>query len=584
MGKHDKNEKIENIENATKTKNVGKKEKRKFKFVFKIAIVIVFLALIVAILYLASHNYIRDDITDKINLIINNGNVTTSLKKDIYVQDGIIYLSQADIDNFFDHSVIYDEKYDQIITCSEKKVAVLPIGKNQIQVNSSNTTIKGGAIQKEGTYYLPISELGDVYNIQTTYLAQNNVVTINSLDRECSIATIAKNSSIKYKPTFFSRTVAKVEEGESVTIANRSEYPVPEGWTRVRTEDGILGYIQTNKMGAINQIRETIEMKPKIKGTVSLVWDYFSQYYTAPDRNGTTIEGINVVSPTFFRLEQAGKGNILANVGEEGESYVSWAHKQNYQVWPMLSNESLNDTTSEILRDYKLRESLINQIVQYIIKYDLDGINIDFENMYEADKDYFSRFLIELEPRLNEIGAVLSVDVTAPDGAPNWSMCYDRYTIGKVADFIIFMGYDQYGISSTEAGTTAGCDWVEANITKFLGQEGVPAEKLILGMPFYTRFWEEKDGKLISKDTVNMNKIDNVIPNNVEKQWDENLKQYYIEYKENDVTCKMWIEDETSFKAKLNLVTEYHLAGAAYWTKGMEKDSIWKVVSETLGI
>lgn len=584
MGKHDKNEKIENIENATKTKNVGKKEKRKFKFVFKIAIVIVFLALIVAILYLASHNYIRDDITDKINLIINNGNVTTSLKKDIYVQDGIIYLSQADIDNFFDHSVIYDEKYDQIITCSEKKVAVLPIGKNQIQVNSSNTTIKGGAIQKEGTYYLPISELGDVYNIQTTYLAQNNVVTINSLDRECSIATIAKNSSIKYKPTFFSRTVAKVEEGESVTIANRSEYPVPEGWTRVRTEDGILGYIQTNKMGAINQIRETIEMKPKIKGTVSLAWDYFSQYYTAPDRNGTTIEGINVVSPTFFRLEQAGKGNILANVGEEGESYVSWAHKQNYQVWPMLSNESLNDTTSEILRDYKLRESLINQIVQYIIKYDLDGINIDFENMYEADKDYFSRFLIELEPRLNEIGAVLSVDVTAPDGAPNWSMCYDRYTIGKVADFIIFMGYDQYGISSTEAGTTAGCDWVEANITKFLGQEGVPAEKLILGMPFYTRFWEEKDGKLISKDTVNMNKIDNVIPNNVEKQWDENLKQYYIEYKENDVTCKMWIEDETSFKAKLNLVTEYHLAGAAYWTKGMEKDSIWKVVSETLGI
>lgn len=584
MGKHDKNEKIENIENATKTKNVGKKEKRKFKFVFKIAIVIVFLALIVAILYLASHNYIRDDITDKINLIINNGNVTTSLKKDIYVQDGIIYLSQADIDNFFDHSVIYDEKYDQIITCSEKKVAVLPIGKNQIQVNSSNTTIKGGAIQKEGTYYLPISELGDVYNIQTTYLAQNNVVTINSLDRECSIATIAKNSSIKYKPTFFSRTVAKVEEGESVTIANRSEYPVPEGWTRVRTEDGILGYIQTNKMGAINQIRETIEMKPKIKGTVSLVWDYFSQYYTAPDRNGTTIEGINVVSPTFFRLEQAGKGNILANVGEEGESYVSWAHKQNYQVWPMLSNESLNDTTSEILRDYKLRESLINQIVQYIIKYDLDGINIDFENMYEADKDYFSRFLIELEPRLNEIGAVLSVDVTAPDGAPNWSMCYDRYTIGKVADFIIFMGYDQYGISSTEAGTTAGCYWVEANITKFLGQEGVPAEKLILGMPFYTRFWEEKDGKLISKDTVNMNKIDNVIPNNVEKQWDENLKQYYIEYKENDVTCKMWIEDETSFKAKLNLVTEYHLAGAAYWTKGMEKDSIWKVVSETLGI
>ena len=592
MGKHDKSEKIEKAENidlenkdnlVNRTKKEGETEKRKSKIVLKIIIVAIFLALVIGVLYLASNNYIRDDITNRINLIINNGNVTTSLQKDVYVQDGIVYLSQPDIDNFFDHSVTYDENYDQIITCSEKKVAVLPIGKNQIQVNSSNVTIKGGAIQKDDTYYIPISELGDVYNIQTTYLAENNVVTIDSLDRECSIATIAKNSSIKYKPTVFSRTVAKVEQGESVTIANRSEYPVPDGWTRVRTQNGTLGYIQTNKMGTINQIRETIETEPKIEGTVSLVWDYFSQYYTAPDRSGTTIEGVNVVSPTFFRLEQAGKGNVLTNVGEDGENYIAWAHEQNYQVWPMLSNESLNDTTSEILRDYKLRESLINQIVQYIVQYDLDGINIDFENMYEADKDYFSRFLIELEPRLNEIGAVLSVDVTAPDGAPNWSLCYDRYTIGRVADFIIFMGYDQYGVSSTEAGTTAGCDWVEVNITKFLGQEGVPAEKLILGMPFYTRFWEEQNGELISKDTVNMNRIDNLLPSNVEKKWDENLKQYYVEYEDNGVTCKMWIEDETSFKAKLDLVKEYNLAGAAYWTKGMEKDSIWEIVAETLG-
>ena len=72
-------------------------------------------------------------------------------------------------------------------------------------------------------------------------------------------------------------------------------------------------------MGTINQIRETIETEPKIEGTVSLVWEYFSQYYTAPDRKGTTIEGVNVVAPAFFRLEQAGKGNILTNVGEDGK-------------------------------------------------------------------------------------------------------------------------------------------------------------------------------------------------------------------------------------------------------------------------
>ena len=36
----------------------------------------------------------------------------------------------------------------------------------------------------------------------------------------------------------------------------------------------------------------------------------------------------------------------------------------------------------------------------------------------------FNRFLIELEPRLNEMGKVLTVDVTAPDGSETWSMCF----------------------------------------------------------------------------------------------------------------------------------------------------------------
>ena len=152
-----------------------------------------------------------------------------------------------------------------------------------------------------------------------------------------------------------------------------------------------------------------------------------------------------------------------------------------------------------------LRHDLIENIISLVLKYDLDGINIDFENMHDEDKDLFSRFIIELKPRLNEIGAVLSVDVTAPDGSPEWSLCYDRYTIAQIADYIVFMGYDQYGESATTPGTNAGYNWVEANIQKFLGQEGVEADKLILGMyngylnPIFTkeantRVYKSKDG------------------------------------------------------------------------------------------
>src|SRR5699024_769358 len=140
-------------------------------------------------------------------------------------------------------------------------------------------------------------------------------------------------------------------------------------------------------------------------------------------------------------------------------------------VWPSISNNSYIETTAEIMRDYNLRQDLIENIISLIVQYDLDGINIDFEYMHDEDKDLFSRFIIELKPRLNEMGAVLSVDVTAPDGSEEWSLCFDRHVIGDVADYIVFMAYDQYGNSSAVAGTNSGYDWVKANVDKFLGQE-----------------------------------------------------------------------------------------------------------------
>ena len=193
----------------------------------KILIVIILAISIIGLFYLVSNNYVKDEIADKTNFIINNNNVTTSLKYDLLLQDGVVYISMDDISNFFDNTITYDEEYDHIITCSEKKTASMPIGENVIQINSANVTLKAGVIKKDNTYYIPISELGDVYNISTTYIEGTNIVTVDSLDREYSIATTTKNVSVKYKPTTFSRTVAKVEQGSTLIIANRSEFPVP---------------------------------------------------------------------------------------------------------------------------------------------------------------------------------------------------------------------------------------------------------------------------------------------------------------------------------------------------------------------
>ena len=247
----------------------------------------------------------------------------------------------------------------------------------------------------------------------------------------------------------------------------------------------------------------------------------------------------------------------------------------------MVSNNANKDTTSTILNSYTLRTNMINTIVSLANKYNLDGINIDFENMNESDKSMFSRFIIELEPKLKEAGKTLSVDVTAPDGGGDWSECYERDVIGNVADYIVFMAYDQNGAYSSKEGTTAGYNWVETNLNKFIKREEIPSNKIVLGMPFYTRLWKEENGNITSK-TVNMKNIDTVIPSDIQRIWDDTLKQNYVEYTQDSAVYKMWIEDEMSIKEKVGLVRKYNLAGVASWEKDREKNTIWAVIKAEL--
>lgn len=146
------------------------------------------------------------------------------------------------------------------------------------------------------------------------------------------------------------------------------------------------------------------------------------------------------------------------------------------------------------------------------------------------------------------------------------------------------MAYDQYGVSSTKAGTTAGYNWVKLSLNKFLQTEEIESDKIILAVPFYTRIWTtDTNGKTTSK-TVDMKNIDNVIPDNVEKKWDEELKQNYVEYADGENKKQIWIEDMDSLKAKISLIKENNLAGIGSWQKGMETDNVWKMIKEELGL
>ncbi len=553
-----------------------KEKKERTHWIRKFIIIAIFIAFIGVIINLAP-NYIRKNTKGKISVIINNNDVTESMKLDAYVdENNIVYMSTKDIANFFDEDIFYDNKYDQIITTSETKVAVLPIDKNEITVNGSNLKISGAATKKQGEFYLPFSEMQDVYHVEVNYEKESNILTIDSLDKEQRKANVSKDISVKYKPTVLSKTLDKVKQGNSVVVIEELE----GGWSKVRTSLGYIGY--TKDIANVYMVRENMETKKQIEGKVSIAWDYYTS--NVPSRTGTTINGINVISPSFAELVNLGKGDLYVKIGTKGQEYITWAHSQGYKVWPMISNAcspDIQDTTTEILQDYKLREKLINNIVNLVLTYQLDGINIDFEYMKSSNKDMFSQFIIELAPRLRDYGKVLSVDVTAPDGSADWSECYNRNKLAEVADYLIFMAYDQYGNASKEAGTTAGADWVEVNLKKFIDREEVAPSKLILGMPFYTRLWKES-GSNLSSEVILMKSIDSTLPSDVERKWDDSKKQYYVEYQKNGRTYKMWLEEETSIKAKFALMKQYNLAGAAYWQKDFETSDIWNMIAEEI--
>lgn len=207
------------------------KEKKKGNILIKIIIVAIFLTLVGVIINIAP-NYIQEtELKGKINLIINNNNVTTSLKYEVYVDENdTVYISSKDIANFFDSSIYYDNKYDQIITTSDTKTCTIGLNKKEMYVNSSKVNIYSMAIKKDGTFYLPFSEMKKVYNVDIKYSKESKIVTIDSLNREQKMGNSAKDANVKYKPTVFSKTIDKVEKGESVVVIEKEN-----GWNKVRT-------------------------------------------------------------------------------------------------------------------------------------------------------------------------------------------------------------------------------------------------------------------------------------------------------------------------------------------------------------
>ncbi|WP_442600259.1 glycosyl hydrolase family 18 protein [Neobacillus sp. D3-1R] len=482
-----------------------------------------------------------------------------------------------------DDSIIFDESSQSIILTTKNKVVQMPTESLTYYVNEKPVKLHVPTTQtSNGELYVAVEPLLSYYPIQYEILTETNAVWVQQNGDELVHAKVSEKEvhpeklRLRVNPTLRSPYLAVVIEGEKLFYEGEKEK-----YYLVRKENGIRGYLQKElvdkgKSEKISIIREekSVVLK-KIDGPIKLTWE--AVYNRNPDPTKLPkMPGINVVSPTWFELENS-DGNIK-NLGSL--DYVKWAHKREYQVWALFSNAFDPELTHLAFKNYETRQKMIRELLHYSQMYHLDGINFDIENVNLEDGPFITQFMREATPLLHEAGLTVSMDITFISSSSNWSAFYEREKLGTIVDYLMVMAYDEHWGSSPIAGSVASLPWVEENMEELL--KIVPHEKLILGVPLYTRLWKEEiltDGQTkVSSKAFSMTKIKEwLVENKLKPSYDHLSGQNYAEVflKEENATYRVWLEDELSLKKRADLVLKYELAGVASWSRFFADDTAW---------
>lgn len=423
----------------------------------------------------------------------------------------------------------------------------------------------------ENGVYLSIGLVANYTDIRVTAYdsAEHKRIFINNNWDAQQTAQVSEKGNVRVKGGVKSPIVTWISPGSQVTVLDSMEK-----WDKVRTEDGFVGYVERKRLGDVtSEVPKSTFAAPvytnvSMDEPVCLAWHQM----TTLEGNGSfdsviaNTKGVNVISPTWFELTD-NEGNFRSLAQED---YVKKAHDKGLKVWALINNFSPDVNTEILMSKTTIRRKLIDGLMSEVDRYGIDGINLDFEGIKEEAGVHYVQFIRELSIPCREKGIVLSVDNYVP--APG-NQFYNRKEQGIVADYVIIMGYDEH-YAGGDAGSVASINYVENGIKDTLAL--VPKEKVINGIPLYTRVWTEgPDGKVTSSSLGIARAKDWVSENKVELYWQEELGQYYGELQSEEGLKKLWLEEERSIGLKMDLIKQYGLAGVACWKLGFEPSDLW---------
>ena len=511
-------------------------------------------------------------------------------------RDGELYLPYSFVAESLNKRVYVDEREGLLLYVLPDEVVEIPQDVRLDELTEwEDTAGKKGSVwymnEDDAVIYISITYLSRFTDVEFTVYTDPGRLYIDASSGVAQTAVVTEDTQVRTLGGIKSPIVADVVADSSVVILDAME-----DWSQIRTQDGFTGYVLNETLDnysaqeKVSDFVEPVYTNMAREDEVCLIWH---QVFNESGNDKLEellqkVEGVNTISPTWFALtDNEGNFSSLASA-----SYVEKAHDLGLEVWGLVDNFSPDMSTYEVLSRTSTRRALIQNLLQAALEYDLDGINIDFESMdAELTGPHFVQFIRELSVVCRQNQLVLSVDNLVPTAKR--VRCFDYAEQGVMADYVIVMGYDEHW-SGSAAGSTASLPFTRSSIENTM--QVVPQDKVIHALPFYTRVWafdanvEIPEGAdpysvdyVTSSTAKGMGTAKNLLlDHQAELVWDDEVGQYYGEYEEDGTIYRIWLEDATSLKAKLDVVVEYDPAGIAFWKLGLESDDVWTWIKDYL--
>lgn len=513
------------------------------------------------------------------------------------IYDGQYYIEYSVVRDKINKRFYWDSNENVLLYTLPDGNVTVEVGSNEYTDVTEQKSADYTILKTEGrTAYIALPFIQEYTNMEYEVYDSPSPAraVITSEWGEVQTAEIKRDTQVRYRGGVKSPILTEVRKGDNVTVLEDEN-----DWMLVGTADGFVGYVRTGTLSDIRtetisrEFEEPVYSNISRDYTINMAWHNVSN----EDANNYVLEtiadtkGLTTIAPTWFSLADT-EGNITSIADSD---YVNYAHQSNLEVWAVLRDfhGGINsyDETYEVLSYTSKRTKVINQVIAAAIETGVDGINLDFELVSSACGDHYIQFVRELSVRCRQNGLVFSVDNYVPQP---YNSHYDLEEQGVVADYVVLMGYDEHTDGSYEAGSVASIGYLENGITDAL--ESVPAEKLVAGIPFFTRLWFEtpKTEEQLAEEAgteaaqypnevtstaYGMDDAAGVVEDaGAETRWDEETMQNYAEWEADGGVCKIWLEDNRSLEEKLKVIKENNLAGVAEWSLGMEDSSVWDLI------